>query len=89
MRLLFRNIWIYEGTCIIYFTVISSPLHFSILLPDTSEENALILEKRVRETLEKHDFGAIPELNFKFATAHLHYKETPDAFIGRIETLLK
>ncbi|MDM5263081.1 GGDEF domain-containing protein [Sulfurovum sp. XTW-4] len=63
--------------------------HFSILLPDTSEENALILEKRVHETLEKHDFGAIPELNFKFATAHLHYKETPEAFMGRIETLLK
>ncbi len=63
--------------------------HFSILLPDTSEENALILEKRVRETLERHDFGAIPELKFKFATSHLHYKETPDAFIGRIETLLK
>ncbi len=63
--------------------------HFSILLPDTSEENALILEKRVRETLEKHDFGAIPELNFKFATAHLNYKETPEAFMGRIETLLK
>ncbi len=63
--------------------------HFSILLPDTSEENASNLEKRVRETLERHDFGVIPELNFRFATAHLNYKETPEAFIKRIETLLK
>ena len=63
--------------------------HFSILLPDTSEENASILEKRVRETLEGHDFGVIPELNFRFATAHLNYKETPEAFTERIEKLLK
>jgi diguanylate cyclase (GGDEF)-like protein len=63
--------------------------HFSILLPDTSEDNALVLEKRVRETLEKHDFGVIPELNFKFATAHLNYKESSEAFRGRTEGLLK
>jgi diguanylate cyclase (GGDEF)-like protein len=63
--------------------------HFSILLPDTSEENAHILEKRVRETLEGHDFGVIPELNFRFATAHLNYKETPEAFTERMEKLLK
>ncbi len=63
--------------------------HFSILLPDTSEENALILEKRVRETLEKHDFGVIPELNFKFATAHLNYKESAETFQSRAEGLLK
>lgn len=63
--------------------------HFSILLPDTSEEHAVILEKRIREALEKHDFGVIPELNFRFATAHLNYKETPEAFIQRIEKLLK
>ena len=62
--------------------------HFSILLPDTPEENALILEKRVREALEKHDFGAIPELNFKFATAHLNDKESPEVFIARTEQLL-
>ncbi len=63
--------------------------HFSILLPDTSEENALILEKRVREALEKHDFGVVPELNFKFATAHLNYKESAEAFRTRTEGLLK
>ncbi len=63
--------------------------HFSILLPDTPEENALILEKRVHETLEKHDFGVIPELNFKFATAHLNYKESAEAFQSRTEGLLK
>ncbi|GIU00982.1 hypothetical protein TSL6_14880 [Sulfurovum sp. TSL6] len=63
--------------------------HFSILLPDTSEENALVLEKRVREALEKHDFGVVPELNFKFATAHLNFKESAEAFRTRTEGLLK
>ncbi len=63
--------------------------HFSILLPDTSEENALMLEKRLREALEKHDFGVVPELNFKFATAHLNYKESAEAFRTRTEGLLK
>jgi len=63
--------------------------HFSILLPDTSEDNAFNLEKRVRETLEKHDFSVIPELNFKFATAHLNYKESAEAFRTRTEGLLK
>ena len=38
--------------------------HFSILLPDTPEENALILEGRIREAFEKHDFHATPNLNF-------------------------
>lgn len=63
--------------------------HFPVLLPDTPEENALILENRIREAFEKHDFSATPELNFKFATAHLHYKELPEAFITRIEQLLR
>lgn len=63
--------------------------HFSILLPDTQEENALILERRVREELEKYDFGVIPKLHFKFATAHLNYKESSEAFRARTEKLLK
>jgi len=58
--------------------------HFSILLPDT----ALILEKRVREALEKHDFGVTPELNFKFATTHLNDKESSEVFLTRTEQLL-
>ena len=63
--------------------------HFSILLPDTEEENALILEKRVREVFEKHDFMAKPELKFKFSTVPFNYEETPEAFITRTEGLLK
>ena len=63
--------------------------HFSILLPDTPEENALILEGRIREAFKKHDFGITPELNFKFATTHLHYKELPETFLTRTEELLK
>ena len=63
--------------------------HFSILLPDTEEENALILEKRVREVFEKHDFMATPELKFKFSTTHFNDEETPEAFVTRTQTLLK
>jgi len=62
---------------------------FSILLPDTPEENALILEGRIREAFEKHDFGVSPELTFTFTTTHLEDKESADAFIARIEVLLK
>lgn len=62
--------------------------HFSILLPDTQEENALVLEKRIREALERHDFDVIPELNFKFTIAHLNDKESPEAFTARIKELL-
>ena len=63
--------------------------HFSILLPDTEEENALILERRVREVFEKHDFMAKPELKFKFSTIPFNYEETPEAFVTRTESLLK
>lgn len=63
--------------------------HFSILLPDTEEENALILERRVREVFEKHDFMAKPELKFKFSTVPFNYEETPEAFVTRTENLLK
>jgi len=62
--------------------------HFYILLPDTTEENALILEKRVRKTLETHVFDVTPELNFMFTTAHLNDKESPEAFITRTKQLL-
>lgn len=62
---------------------------FSILLPDTPEENALNLESRIREAFEKHDFGVSPELTFKFATTHLQDEESADVFIARIEALLK
>ena len=61
--------------------------HFYILLPDTQEENALFLEKRVREALETHDFGVTSKLDFKFAITHLNDKESPEAFIARIEQL--
>jgi diguanylate cyclase (GGDEF)-like protein len=62
--------------------------HFLILLPDTEEENALILERRIRETLEKHDFMTGSELKFKFSTTHFNNKETPAECIARAESLL-
>jgi hypothetical protein len=49
----------------------------------------LILERRVREVFEKHDFMATPELKFKFSTTHFNDEETPESFVTRTETLLK
>ncbi len=63
--------------------------HFSILLPDTEEENALILERRIREVFEKHDFMTKAELKFRFSTVPFNYEETPEAFVTRTESLLK
>ena len=63
--------------------------HISILLTDTEEENALFLEGRIREALEKHDFGVSPQLSFKFAAAHFDFEETPKAFVSRTQGLLK
>ena len=62
--------------------------HFFILLADTEEKNASILEGRVRETLEKHDFMANPELKFKFSTIHFNTEETAEAFVARAQSLL-
>ena len=62
--------------------------HFSILLPDTEEENALILEKRVRESFEKHNFMADLELKFNFSTTQLNTEETSEAYLMRAQSLL-
>ncbi len=63
--------------------------HFLILLPDTEEENALILERRIRETLEEHDFMVESKLKFNFSTTHFNHEETPAGCIARAEALLK
>ena len=62
---------------------------FSVILPDTQEEGAMILEKRVRQTLEDHNFGAYQDVQFKVATTQFDDKETPEAFIKRTDELLK
>jgi len=62
---------------------------FSILLTDTEEENALFLEGRIREALEKHDFDVSPALNFKFSTIHFDTNETSETFVSRTQDLLK
>ena len=61
----------------------------SILLTDTEEENALFLEGRIREALEKHDFDVSPLLNFKFSTIYFNTEETSETFVLRAQDLLK
>jgi diguanylate cyclase (GGDEF)-like protein len=61
---------------------------FFIILPFTEEKDALILEERIRKAFEKHDFFTTPKPKFKFATDHLNYEETAEAFVTRIENLL-
>ncbi len=62
--------------------------HIYILLPDTEKENVLILEKRVREALEKHDFIAASEIKFKFSSIQFDNEETLEAFVSRAQDLL-
>ena len=63
--------------------------HISILLTDTEEDNALFLEGRIREALEKHDFDVNPKLDFRFATTHFNTEETAQTFVSRTQDLLK
>ena len=57
--------------------------HIAVLLPLTDKEHALILEDRLKEALENHDFKVIPEMNFSFATTEANADETEEAFITR------
>ena len=61
----------------------------SILLTDTEKENALFLEGRIREALEKHDFDVSRQLNFKFSTIYFNTQETSETFVSRTQDLLK
>lgn len=63
--------------------------HFAILLPLTSEENALVLEGHLKEAMEKHDFKVTPEVKFSFATTLFDADETEESFIIRTKELLK
>lgn len=57
--------------------------HFAVLLPLTDREHALILEGRLREALEKHDFKVDPEIDFSFATTQADVEESEETFINR------
>ncbi len=57
--------------------------HIAVLLPLTDREHALILEGRLKEALEHHDFKVTPEMNFSFATTQANAEETEESFIAR------
>lgn len=59
--------------------------HFAVLLPLTDKEHALILEDRLREALEEHDFKVSPEIDFSFATTQADPEESEETFIGRTQ----
>jgi len=62
---------------------------FAILLPLTDKSQAFIMENRLKEILEKHDFKVAPKVNFSFATTQLEINETEEEFISRTKNLLK
>ena len=57
--------------------------HFFILLPFTEQENALILEERIRQALEKDNWMRTKKIVFKFKTTEFDKKESEEAFITR------
>jgi len=61
---------------------------FYIILPFTTEKDALIMKERIRDALEKHDFMIDKKLDFIFSTTQFDNKETLEAFIIRIQDLL-
>ncbi len=62
--------------------------HFLVLLPDTEEDNASTLEKRIHEALAGHDFMVDPKPKFKFSTTRFKVGETPESCIARADRLL-
>jgi len=56
---------------------------FTIILPDTQEDNALILQKRIYEALAKHEFSVFPEFKFSMVTVAYDKEETLKMFIER------
>ena len=62
--------------------------HFAVLLPITNREHALILEDRLREALENHDFKVTPEMKFSFVTTEANSEETEEVFISRTQGAL-
>jgi GGDEF domain-containing protein len=60
---------------------------FIVLLPFTSEENAAILEKRLREAFDLYNFEVEPELKFVFTITQFNENETAENFLQRTITL--
>ncbi|WP_373032855.1 GGDEF domain-containing protein [Sulfurovum sp.] len=57
--------------------------HFFLLLPFTEQENALILEERIRQTLEKDNWIRSKKIVFKFKTTEFDKKESEETLIAR------
>ena len=57
--------------------------HFFILLPFTEQENTLIVEERIRQSLEKDNWMRSKKIVFKFKTTEFDKKESEEAFIIR------
>jgi diguanylate cyclase (GGDEF)-like protein len=62
--------------------------HFLAILPGTEENNALILEKRMSEVFNTHDFNGDPRPTFNFSTTQFKPEETVDDCMVRVEELL-
>ncbi len=57
--------------------------HIVVLLPLTDKEHAQILEGRLQEALNNHNFGVTPQMNFSFVTTEVGLDETEEEFIKR------
>lgn len=57
--------------------------HFFILLPFTEQENALLLEERIRQAFEKDNWMRSKKIVFRFRTTEFDKKESEEAFITR------
>jgi len=58
--------------------------HIAVLLPLTDKKHALVLENRLKEALEDHDFGVTPKMKFSFKTVEADAQESEEAFIASV-----
>jgi len=57
--------------------------HIAILLPLTDKAHAQILEGRLQEALNNHNFDVTPQIDFSFVTTEATWDESEEAFIAR------
>ncbi len=57
--------------------------HIAVLLPLTDKKHAQILEGRLQEALNNHNFDVTPQMNFDFVTTEVGLDETEEEFIKR------
>lgn len=61
---------------------------FTILLPDTKVDQALVITERVRKSIEAHLFPEVKTVTVSLGITEFHADDTPDSILQRADTAL-